>query len=573
MTYFGNANPDLLDIMPLTAGRVLELGCGEGALAEAYLRRNPRANYTAVEVHAPSAAVARDRVHRLIGEDFDTITDDDLASGSRFDLVALGDVLEHLSDPVGVLRRLETVLADNGHLAISIPNVSHWTAFAHLFHGRWPAEDAGLFDRTHLRFFTLDSMTQALDAAGFRVLKVKPRQFLLDKAAAERWIPPLADLAVTMGIDRNAFLRRASTLQYVFLAEKKARPRTQPLHLKTIAFAPRFMDVRTRLPAAQLASEPGLTIHYQGDNQEMPRLPRETPKILIAQRVLPTSDQSWPDQMARTIRDGWLVVSEWDDHPLLLRSARDDQQAASVRLSLVGSHAVQTSTSSLVEVFRTYNPEVTAFPNAAFDLPPLRPREGPPRIFFGALNRENFSATVAATLAPLLAKRTDLQLEVVHDRSFFDALPTENKQFYPSLPYEAYLQTLAGCNIALLPLEGTDPELFKSDLKYVECAAQGVAVIASPAVYGETIRNGENGLIASTLNQWPAALERLASDPALRDRIARAAWEDVRDNRMFAHQIAARTAWYHDLWSRRDALNAALFERQPAIAEAMRQLG
>ena len=62
MTYYGNVNPDLLEMIPLTARHVLELGCGEGALAAAYRERNPKVRYTAIEMHEPSAVKAAELV-------------------------------------------------------------------------------------------------------------------------------------------------------------------------------------------------------------------------------------------------------------------------------------------------------------------------------------------------------------------------------------------------------------------------------------------------------------------------------------------------------------------------------
>lgn len=81
--------------MPADAARVLEIGCGEGALGAAYLRRNPTCRYVGVECHAPSAAIARERLPEVIADDAETLDD----AGGPFDLAVLGDVLEHFADP------------------------------------------------------------------------------------------------------------------------------------------------------------------------------------------------------------------------------------------------------------------------------------------------------------------------------------------------------------------------------------------------------------------------------------------------------------------------------------------
>ena len=570
MTYFGNVNPDLLEIVPLTARRVLELGCGEGAFAAAYRSRNPKAHYSAVELHGTSAEQAATRIDRLLCGDFETMDDAEVTGGTRFDAIIMGDVLEHMSDPDRVLARLRDLLVDDGHLAISVPNVAHWTALFHLINGRWPSQDSGLFDRTHLRFFTLQSLTEALGKAGFRLVKGKPRRFLLDQKLAEKWIPPLADLAEAMGANRQDFIRRSTALQYVVLAQKAERSPPSQMHLRIATFAPTLMDARTRLPADYLQSVPELVVSHGLKDHALPALPIDAPKLLIIQRHVPRSREEWAERLAQAIRAGWLVVSEWDDHPDLIAHATGRTDAEAMWTTIVAAHAVQTSTAPLAEALRTRNPEVMPFANAAFTVMPMPESRGQPaRIFFGAANRQEFSVPVAHALAPLLERHADVMFEVVHDRAFFDALPTAAKVFHPTLPYADYLEVMGRCDIALLPLEGREAERFKSDIKYVEAGSRGLAVIASPPVYGATVRDGVNGLIAAELADWAPALERLLLDAPLRRSLARAAWDDVRDRRMFADQVAARRDWYAGLWARRAELEAGLVAREPLLARAL----
>ena len=569
MTYFGNINPELLEIAPLTARRVLELGCGEGAFAAAYRARNPAAHYTGIEVHAPSAAIAEPHVDRLLLGDFEAMDDDEVSGGEPFDLIVMGDVLEHMTDADRVLARLNGLLADDGHLLVSVPNVAHWTALFHLINGRWPAQESGLFDRTHLRFFTLQSLTEALGRAGLRLVKGKTRRFLLDSETAEKWIPPLADLAEKMGVDRQGFLSRSSTLQYVVLSEKAERAIPVQIDLRAATFAPKLMDARTRLPANYLNSVPELVVTHVEKDLRLPAAPEQKPKIVIVQRHIPDSEEQWAGWLAYATRAGWVVVSEYDDHPDLIAAATNSDPMPKWR-TIAYSHAVQTSTEPLAEAFRARNPEVMPFPNAIFSLPPFpEHRDGAPRIFFGAANRQQFSVPVAHALKSVLPKYPDVHFEVVHDRAFFEALPTSAKSFHPTLPYDDYLAAMDRCDIALLPLEGREAERYKSDIKYVEAASRGLAVIASPAVYAETIRDGVTGLIAPTLSDWAPAVERLIGETDLRRTIAHTAWKEVRGHRMFAYQVNARRDWYIDLWRRRAELQARLIERLPLLAQAL----
>jgi SAM-dependent methyltransferase len=84
----------------------------------------------------------------------------------RFDCIICADVLEHLADPAAALRGLTALLEPDGRVIVSLPNVRYWETFWQLGrHGRWPRRSVGLFDRTHLRWFTLadayDLLTEA----------------------------------------------------------------------------------------------------------------------------------------------------------------------------------------------------------------------------------------------------------------------------------------------------------------------------------------------------------------------------------------------------------------------------
>ncbi len=95
------------------------------------------------------------------------------APGRRFDLILFADVLEHVADPLAVLRRLLGYLTDDGHVLVSLPNVAAWTVRLGLLAGRFDYRPSGILDDTHLRFFTRDSARRLLEDAGLDVLRVE----------------------------------------------------------------------------------------------------------------------------------------------------------------------------------------------------------------------------------------------------------------------------------------------------------------------------------------------------------------------------------------------------------------
>ena len=563
-TYYSNVNPELLGWMPLTANDVLEIGCGEGALAAAYKLRNPRARYTAVESHPHSAHVARARVDQMVEANFCEMDARALAALGTFDAIVLGDVLEHLPDPWEALRRLHALLRPQGCLVLSVPNASHWSFMAELICGRWPARDSGLFDRTHLRWFTLASLQQVLTDTRFALMRARPRVFLLDRAGADRWIPALAEAAERVGADRAAFERGARTLQWVVCARRVEAPALERLHVHVVAMAPGFLEARTRLPAEALSSDPMLEISFAEKNPQLPRLPQDQPKIVVVQRLALRDEDAVRRYMREATRAGWVIVFEIDDHPDLIGQVQKSAVGRQLTWTMRGCHAVQTSTPALARELAREEVEVAVFPNAMLQLRPPAVRDRV-RVFYGALNREDVSAQVAASLGEVAARHPDVEFVVVRDRAFFDALPAANKTFHQALGYQAYIDQMARCDVVLSPLEGAFHETFKSDIKFVEAASVGAVMIASPTVYAETIEDGRTGLIAAAISDWAPCLERLLSDPPLRASLARAARSYVEQERMLADQVQRRATWYRSLWRDRARLGAAAERRMQAV--------
>ena len=152
--YFAHARKEIQSLLPQNCSRVLEVGCGSGATL-GWLRQEYHTGRTVgIEIAEAAAEKARsfaDEVHCL---DFER---HDLPGGAqKFDLILCLDVLEHMVDPWAVVDRLaKQYLEVGGTLLVSLPNVRHYSVVLPLlFGGRWDYQDAGLLDRTHLRFFT-----------------------------------------------------------------------------------------------------------------------------------------------------------------------------------------------------------------------------------------------------------------------------------------------------------------------------------------------------------------------------------------------------------------------------------
>jgi SAM-dependent methyltransferase len=156
----------LTELVPRGA-RVLDIGCATGYVAEE-LRLRRRCTVVGFEADSSAAAVARSRCDRLLVGDVESAYDRSQLR-EQFDVVLFGDVLEHLRQPSEVLADVRSRLTQDGVVIASIPNVAVWRARIPLMLGRFEYGDSGIFDRTHLRFFTRQTALRLACDAGYRV--------------------------------------------------------------------------------------------------------------------------------------------------------------------------------------------------------------------------------------------------------------------------------------------------------------------------------------------------------------------------------------------------------------------
>jgi len=332
------------------------------------------------------------------------------------------------------------------------------------------------------------------------------------------------------------------------------------------AFAHEHMDVRVSQPIHALRSAGANVRYFEKKLGTIRNCAPGEAKIAIIQRGLPEA-KGWPATVKRFLENDWLLIHECDDFPKTELSVKNGYWQRSLGWKTFEMcHAVQTSTPPLANEFLKRNDEVGMFPNQLFKLPQERPSgEGPLKIFFGALNRREAWQPIIADINKVLNQHPKLHVVVVQDRDFFDALTCSKKVFYPVQCYADYMKLLSDCDIALLPLNASKFNSFKSDIKFVEAAGARTAVVASPTVYQHTIRHGQTGLVARSPQEWSKHLVKLIESAAYRSQVMKAAFNYVESERMLDSHIQHRLNWYRSLWLRRKELNQKLFEKFPAI--------
>ena len=161
--------------------RVLEFGCASGYMSRA-LRDRRGATVVGVELDAEAAQLAVPYTERLLVGDAEELDLETELGGERFDAILFADVLEHLRDPAALLKRVRPLVAENGVVIASIPNVAHASVRLALLGGSFRYREWGLLDETHLRFFTRDGVQDLFESSGYVITQWQRRRLEVEES-------------------------------------------------------------------------------------------------------------------------------------------------------------------------------------------------------------------------------------------------------------------------------------------------------------------------------------------------------------------------------------------------------
>jgi 2-polyprenyl-3-methyl-5-hydroxy-6-metoxy-1,4-benzoquinol methylase len=168
--YYTNVRSEVLPLLT-PCERLLDIGCGEGQTALWIKKQGLAKQVYGLELSSSAAAKARNIL--------DDVRCGDIESAeipfSEIDCVLCLDILEHLRFPEAALRKIAGCMKPGGALIVSFPNVANWRVAIPLLFGQWNYQDAGILDRTHLRFFNRKSACALLEMNGFTVDRVIPK--------------------------------------------------------------------------------------------------------------------------------------------------------------------------------------------------------------------------------------------------------------------------------------------------------------------------------------------------------------------------------------------------------------
>lgn len=205
--------PDILKLVEGKDLRILDIGCATGTNG-IWIKKNLNVELlVGLEIDTEMAEVAKKSYDEVYNVDIETANIDITFLNYSFDYVILGDILEHLKDPWNILLQVKTILKQNGKAIISVPNIQHIETFIQVYmKGKWAYNERGIFDKTHIRFFTLKNIEDLVSFAGLKVEKVS-RNFRFRDRIGSKY--PLKSGKILNGLFRNLF-----TFQYIVLCRK-----------------------------------------------------------------------------------------------------------------------------------------------------------------------------------------------------------------------------------------------------------------------------------------------------------------------------------------------------------------
>lgn len=226
--YYRFDRPEVRALVPASARRILDVGCAGGGLGAGLKREKPTLVVDGIEVVPHAARMADDvldRVFRGPVEDVHVLVED-----GAYDCIIFADVLEHTVDPAQVLALLRPKLKAEGVLVVSLPNVRHWTVVGPLLEGNFDYEDAGILDRTHLRFFTKQTMVEFFAANAFDVTRIQKVPYGGEAPA------PVVEALRGQGLKVDTLQDESGAYQYLLVCQKRPEPRERLTSIVLLAW-------------------------------------------------------------------------------------------------------------------------------------------------------------------------------------------------------------------------------------------------------------------------------------------------------------------------------------------------
>lgn len=197
--------------------KVLDIGAGNGLLASVLQHSHTELVIDGIEPNRYASTLAKKHYRNFYSgyaEEYFS-----LIQQENYDFIVLADVIEHMADPLTFLQKLSAHVGASTRVVISTPNVAFGAVRVALMNGEFRYVDSGLLERTHLRFFTYETLLELGKCSGFSSLKL--RYLFRDMQGSEIPISPnLKNLFYLLSIAHDEL---AHTYQFLAVLSKDSQ--------------------------------------------------------------------------------------------------------------------------------------------------------------------------------------------------------------------------------------------------------------------------------------------------------------------------------------------------------------
>lgn len=170
--YSNTGNEDVLSLIEEhpKGGRILDIGCGDGSLAKILIKKGFTIDgITISENERVSASKFMEKVYIFNLEEGLPLG----ISENQYSYIICSHVLEHIAYPEKLLQDIKKALINGGHLIVALPNIMHYKSRLKLLFGNFDYEETGIWDFTHLRWYTFRTAKNLLESLGFDIIVAK----------------------------------------------------------------------------------------------------------------------------------------------------------------------------------------------------------------------------------------------------------------------------------------------------------------------------------------------------------------------------------------------------------------
>ncbi len=170
--YYSNIRWRIIDLIPEGSNRILEVGCGTGSTLIKLKELHKAQEIYGLELNGEVLQEHIKDIDKVIIGDVERV--EPPFQEEFFDYIIFADVLEHLIEPEEVLKRYMKYLKKDGAIIASIPNIKNYTVlFVLVIRDRFEYRDAGILDRSHLRFFTKKEIVDMFERTGMHITEMR----------------------------------------------------------------------------------------------------------------------------------------------------------------------------------------------------------------------------------------------------------------------------------------------------------------------------------------------------------------------------------------------------------------